>query len=319
MRGRRRAAHRALVRGSIARLSEATFVVANPQHVAIALEYRPPAVAVPRVLVRALIDDGAQLRQARARALGIPIVEDVQLARTLLATCEIDEPIPRACYLAGRAHRRRFIARGRGAMTPRVASSIFAAVVLAIVAILVVPLPPFLLDALLAFNVLGSGVVLLLSITVGDPLEFAAFAPALLIATLFRLSLDVSATRLILTQGHIAGGVGTLIPAFGELVVGGNLVVGIIVFAILITIQFIVIAAGSQRVAEVAARFTLDAMPGKQMAVDAEVHAGALDAEGARRKRATIQKEADFYGAMDGAGKFVKGDAVAALVIVTFP
>jgi flagellar biosynthesis protein FlhA len=192
----------------------------------------------------------------------------------------------------------------------------FAAVVLGIVAILVVPLPPVVLDALLAFNIMGSGVVLLLSITVADPLEFAAFAPALLIATLFRLALDVSATRLILTQGHVDGGVGAIIPAFGALVVSGNLVVGVIVFAILVTIQFVVIASGSQRVAEVAARFTLDAMPGKQMAIDADVHAGALDAEGARRKRALIQKEADFYGAMDGAGKFVKGDAVAALVIV---
>jgi flagellar biosynthesis protein FlhA len=192
----------------------------------------------------------------------------------------------------------------------------FAAVVLSIVGILVVPLPPIVLDALLACNILGSGIVLLLAITVGDPLEFAAFAPALLIATLFRLALDVSATRLILTQGHVEGGVGEIIPAFGVLVVHGNIVVGLIVFAILITIQFVVIAAGSQRVAEVAARFTLDAMPGKQMAIDAEVHAGLLDADGARRKRAAVQKEAEFYGAMDGAGKFVKGDAIAALVIV---
>ncbi len=192
----------------------------------------------------------------------------------------------------------------------------FAAVVLGIVVILVVPLPPVMLDALLAFNIMASGIVLLLAITIGEPLEFAAFAPVLLIATLFRLALDVSATRLILTQGHVDGGVGAIIPAFGQLVVHGNLVVGLIVFAILVTIQFIVIAAGSQRVAEVAARFTLDAMPGKQMAIDAEVHAGLLDADGARRKRALVQKEADFYGAMDGAGKFVRGDAIAALVIV---
>jgi len=192
----------------------------------------------------------------------------------------------------------------------------FAGLVLSIVGILVVPLPPLVLDALLAFNIMGSGIVLLLAVTIGEPLEFAAFAPALLIATLFRLALDVSATRLILTQGHLDDGVGSIIPAFGELVVHGNLVVGMLVFAILITIQFIVIASGSQRVAEVAARFTLDAMPGKQMAIDAEVHAGLLDADGARRKRALVQKEADFYGAMDGAGKFVKGDAIAALVIV---
>jgi flagellar biosynthesis protein FlhA len=179
-----------------------------------------------------------------------------------------------------------------------------------------VPLPPALLDALLAFDIIGSGLVLILAITVHDPLEFAAFAPALLIATLFRLALDVSATRLILTQGHVDGGAGAIIPAFGAFVVGGNLVVGLIVFAILITIQFVVIATGAQRVAEVAARFTLDAMPGKQMAIDAEVHAGVLDGERARQKRAVVQKEADFYGAMDGAGKFVKGDAIAALVIV---
>ncbi len=192
----------------------------------------------------------------------------------------------------------------------------FAGVLLSIVAILIVPLPPGLLDVLLGLNVFGSALVLLLSVTIDEPLEFAAFAPALLVATLFRLSLDVSATRLILTQGHVPGGVGAIIPAFGAFVVQGNLVVGLIVFAILVTIQFVVIASGSQRVAEVAARFTLDAMPGKQMAIDADVHAGVLDADGARRKRELVQKEADFYGAMDGAGKFVKGDAIAALVIV---
>jgi flagellar biosynthesis protein FlhA len=126
----------------------------------------------------------------------------------------------------------------------------------------------------------------------------------------------VSATRLILTAGHEPGGVGALIPAFGAFVVRGNVVVGLIVFAILIIIQFVVIASGAQRVAEVCARFTLDAMPGKQMAIDADLHAGLLDADAARRKRARVQREADFYAAMDGAGKFVKGDAIAALVIV---
>ena len=192
----------------------------------------------------------------------------------------------------------------------------FAALLLMVVGILIVPLPPWLLDLLLGINIFGSALVLLLSVTVEDPLEFSAFAPALLVATLFRLSLDVSATRLILTAGATPGSVGSIIPAFGAFVVHGNLVVGLIVFAILVTIQFVVIASGSQRVAEVAARFTLDAMPGKQMAIDADVHAGVLDAEGARRKREIVQREADFYGAMDGAGKFVKGDAIAALVIV---
>jgi flagellar biosynthesis protein FlhA len=195
-------------------------------------------------------------------------------------------------------------------------TSAFAVTVLGVVAILIVPLPPPLLDALLALNVFGSALVLLISLRVEEPLEFSAFAPALLLATLFRLSLDVSATRLILTQGHDPGGVGALIPAFGAFVVRGNVVVGLIVFAILITIQFVVIASGAQRVAEVCARFTLDAMPGKQMAIDADLHAGLLDADVARRKRARVQREADFYAAMDGAGKFVKGDAIAALVIV---
>jgi flagellar biosynthesis protein FlhA len=192
----------------------------------------------------------------------------------------------------------------------------FAVAVLGVVAILIVPLPPPLLDALLALNVFGSALVLLISLRVEEPLEFSAFAPSLLLATLFRLALDVSATRLILTEGHDPGGVGALIPAFGQFVVRGNVVVGLIVFAILITIQFVVIASGAQRVAEVCARFTLDAMPGKQMAIDADLHAGMLDADIARRKRARVQREADFYAAMDGAGKFVKGDAIAALVIV---
>jgi flagellar biosynthesis protein FlhA len=196
------------------------------------------------------------------------------------------------------------------------ATYLFAGVVLAIVGILIVPLPPPLLDCLLAVDLLFAGLVLLMSIVINEPLELAAFAPGLLIATLFRLALDVSATRLILSRGHEANGVGALIPAFGAFVVQGNAIVGIVIFIILITIQFVVIAAGAGRVAEVAARFTLDAMPGKQMAIDAELHAGAIDAAAAKRRRALVQREADFFGAMDGAGKFVKGDAVAALVIV---
>src|SRR5579883_3106530 len=178
------------------------------------------------------------------------------------------------------------------------------------------PLPPTVLDVLLGIDICGSAIVLLMSLRIEEALEFSAFPSALLLATLFRLALDVSATRLILTQGHEAGAVGSIIPAFGAFVVRGNIVVGLIVFAIVVTIQFIVIASGSQRVAEVCARFTLDAMPGKQMAIDADLHAGLLDAASARRKRARIQREADFYAAMDGAGKFVKGDAIAALVIV---
>ena len=192
----------------------------------------------------------------------------------------------------------------------------FAGVVLGIVVVLVIPLPSAVLDLLLGIDILAAALIVLVAIRIEEPLEFSAFAPTLLVATLYRLALDVSATRLILTQGHEPGAVGAVIPAFGAFVVRGNLVVGLIVFAILITIQFLVIANGAQRVAEVAARFTLDAMPGKQMAIDADVHAGVLEGSAARARRARVQREAEFYGAMDGAGKFVKGDAIAALVIV---
>ncbi|MBV8170633.1 MAG: FHIPEP family type III secretion protein [Candidatus Eremiobacteraeota bacterium] len=196
------------------------------------------------------------------------------------------------------------------------AGSGFAVAVLAVVAMLVVPLPPWLLDALLALDILVAAAVLVVALTLKEALEFATFPTLLLVATLFRLSLDVSATRLILTQGGEPGGVGSVIPAFGAFVMRGSVVVGLLMFLILVVVQLLVVTNGAQRVAEVAARFTLDAMPGKQMAIDAELHAGVIDAIEARRKRAAIQAEADFYGAMDGAGKFVRGDAIAALVIV---
>ena len=196
------------------------------------------------------------------------------------------------------------------------AGGAFAAALLGVVAMLVVPLPPWLLDALLALDIMGAAVVLVVAVSLSDPLEFAAFPTLLLVATLFRLSLDVSATRLILTQGNEPGGAGTVIPAFGEFVMRGNIIVGLLIFAILIIVQLLVVTNGAQRVAEVAARFTLDAMPGKQMAIDADLHAGLIDAPHAKARRNAIQSEADFYGAMDGAGKFVRGDAIAALVIV---
>jgi len=198
----------------------------------------------------------------------------------------------------------------------RSSNSWLAVAVLAVIAMLVVPLPTPLLDGLLAFDVMGAAVILVVAISLRDPLELAAFPTLLLVATLFRLSLDVSATRLILTQGDVPGGVGSVIPAFGAFVMRGNLIVGVLLFAILITVQLVVVANGAQRVAEVAARFTLDGMPGKQMAIDADLHAGLIDAPAARARRKTVQAEADFYGAMDGAGKFVRGDAIAALVIV---
>ncbi|MCU1380335.1 MAG: flagellar biosynthesis protein FlhA, partial [Acidimicrobiales bacterium] len=187
------------------------------------------------------------------------------------------------------------------------------AAVVAIVCMLVVPLPPFLLDLLLVINIAGSILILLVSMQVQKALDFAVFPSLLLVATLFRLALNVSATRLVLLHGHA----GNVIAAFGSFVVGGSVVVGLVIFLILIVIQFIVITNGAGRVAEVGARFTLDAMPGKQMSIDADLNAGLITEDEARRRRAEISAEADFYGAMDGASKFVKGDAVAAIVITT--
>ena len=184
--------------------------------------------------------------------------------------------------------------------------------VVMIVMMMIIPLPPFLLDLLLALNMTLSLSIVMISIYNVEPLQFSVFPSLLLVTTLFRLALNVSATRLILLQGYA----GEVILAFGSFVVGGNAVVGFIVFIILILIQFIVITKGAERVAEVAARFTLDAMPGKQMAIDADLNAGLINDNEARTRRRNIQREADFYGAMDGASKFVKGDAIAAIVII---
>lgn len=198
-----------------------------------------------------------------------------------------------------------------------------AFLVLGIIMMLIIPLPPWFLDMLLVLNIAGSIITILISITISEPLQFAVFPTLLLVATLFRLALDVSATRMILLFGWMKDpvtkdpiGAGHLIPAFGRVVVGGNLIVGFIMFIILILIQIMVITNGAERIAQVAARFTLDAMPGKQMAIDADLHSGLLDAEQAKTKRRNIEREADFYGSMDGAGKFVKGDAMAAIVIM---
>ncbi|MCB0907405.1 MAG: flagellar biosynthesis protein FlhA [Nocardioidaceae bacterium] len=180
-----------------------------------------------------------------------------------------------------------------------------------IVVMLVVPLPSLVLDLLIAVNITTALLILLTAMFVHRPLDFAAFPAVVLVMTLFRLALNVSATRLVLIDGFA----GKVIDTFGHFVVGGSLVVGLIVFAILLVIQFVVITNGAGRVAEVGARFTLDAMPGKQMAIDADLNSGLIDEEQARKRRAEVHAEADFYGAMDGASKFVKGDAIAAIII----
>ena len=187
-----------------------------------------------------------------------------------------------------------------------------AALVVASVGMMIVPLPAFLLDLLISLNIAVAVTLLLISIYVGDALKIATFPTLLLLTTLFRLALEVSATRLILLKGNA----GEVIHAFGGFVVAGNLVVGAVIFLILTLIQFVVISKGAERVAEVAARFTLDAMPGKQMAIDAELRAGHLDAAEARRRRATLARESQLFGAMDGAMKFVKGDAIAGIVVL---
>ncbi|WP_203231385.1 flagellar biosynthesis protein FlhA [Nocardioides caldifontis] len=183
--------------------------------------------------------------------------------------------------------------------------------VVLIVVMLVVPLPAVLLDLLLAFNISLSVLILLTAMFVSKPLDFAAFPAVILVLTLFRLALNISSTRLVLTDGYA----GKVIETFGGFVVGGSLVVGLVVFLILVIIQFVVITNGAGRVAEVGARFTLDAMPGKQMAIDADLNAGLIDDEEARRRRKEVAAEADFYGAMDGGTKFVKGDAIAGIII----
>lgn len=183
--------------------------------------------------------------------------------------------------------------------------------VVAIVALLVMPLPPILLDAFLALSLAVSILVLLVTLGSRDPLEFSIFPSLLLLITLLRLGLNVSSTRLILSTGHA----GQVIAAFGNFVIGGNVIVGLVIFLILVVINFMVITKGAGRIAEVAARFTLDAMPGRQMSIDADLGAGLIDEAEARRRREEIGRYADFYGSMDGAAKFVRGDAIATLVI----
>ncbi|UOW67179.1 flagellar biosynthesis protein FlhA [Paraclostridium bifermentans] len=185
--------------------------------------------------------------------------------------------------------------------------------IIGIILMIIIPLPPFLLDIMLAINIGLSVLILLMTIFSTSILELSIFPTILLVTTLFRLGLNISSTRLILGQGYA----GNVIESFGSFVVGGNYVVGIIIFLIIVIIQFVVITNGSSRVSEVSARFTLDAMPGKQMSIDADLNAGAIDEKTARKRRKELQQEAEFYGSMDGASKFVKGDAIAGIIITT--
>jgi len=182
---------------------------------------------------------------------------------------------------------------------------------------MVLPLPPFVLDVFFTFNIALSLIVLMAVVYIRRPLEFAAFPTVLLVTTLLRLSLNIASTRVVLLEGHAGpGAAGRVIQAFGDFVVGGNFAVGIVVFAILVIINFVVVTKGAGRISEVSARFTLDAMPGKQMAIDADLNAGVINQNEARTRRSEVMQEADFYGSMDGASKFVRGDAVAGILIL---
>src|SRR6476469_9603305 len=189
--------------------------------------------------------------------------------------------------------------------------------VMTILVVLILPLPPLLLDFALAISIIFSVLILMTALFIHTPLEFSAFPTVLLIATMLRLALNLASTRLILSRGHEGtDAAGHVIEAFGTLVMGGNFVIGIIVFAILVIVNFVVITKGSGRIAEVAARFHLDAMPGKQMAIDADLSAGLIDERAAKERRKALEDESGFFGAMDGASKFVRGDAVAGLLVV---
>ena len=193
---------------------------------------------------------------------------------------------------------------------------VLAGCLIGLLAIMLVPLPPFLLDMLLSASIGLAMLLFMAALYAEKPVKFSVFPTALLVATVFRLALNVASTRLILLNGPDgSGAAGQIIEAFGQFVVGGNYVVGGVLFTILVLINFVVVTKGAGRIAEVAARFTLDAMPGKQMAIDAELNSGMIDEAEAKRRRSEVATEADFYGAMDGASKFIRGDAIAGIVI----
>ena len=187
-----------------------------------------------------------------------------------------------------------------------------ALAVVLVVSMLVIPLPSPLIDLFITLNISAALAIAVATMYLTKALDFSSFPSLLLLTTMFRLAINVSVTRLILTHGNA----GNVVSAFGKFVVGGNVVIGLVIFLILVVIQFVVVTTGAGRVAEVGARFTLDAMPGKQMSIDADLNAGLITDEQARARRLEIAREADFYGAMDGASKFVRGDAVAAVVII---
>ncbi|NLZ42855.1 MAG: flagellar biosynthesis protein FlhA, partial [Comamonadaceae bacterium] len=211
----------------------------------------------------------------------------------------------------------RTLLAGGDARAAAVKALLLPVFVVLMLAMMVLPLPPLLLDLLFTFNIALALMVMMVSAQMVKPLDFAALPTVLLVTTLLRLSLNVASTRVVLMEGHTGpAAAGRVIEAFGHFLIGGNFAVGLIVFAILVVINFVVVTKGAERIAEVGARFALDAMPGKQMAIDADLNAGLIDEKEARRRRAEVGEEADFFGSMDGASKFVRGDAVAGILIL---
>ena len=304
----------------MAAVPTADVVVTNPTHFAVALRYDGSKTA-PEVVAKGKDLIAAQIRRIAAEH-EVPLVADPPLARALHGSTEIGQVIPEELYAAV-AKVLAYVYRMAGAQEAGVVnessvkrllahSDMLAAVgVVLVVTMLVVPLPAPVLDLLITLNISAALTIVATTMYLGKALDFSAFPSLLLLTTMFRLAINVSVTRLILTTGDA----GSVVKSFGAFVVGGNVVVGLVIFLILVVIQFVVVTNGAGRVAEVGARFTLDAMPGKQMAIDADLNAGLITDEQARTRRTEIAREADFYGAMDGASKFVKGDAMAAVII----
>ena len=210
-----------------------------------------------------------------------------------------------------------FLQQWFGRYAPLIQGAAAPLLVVAILSMMVLPLPPWMLDTFFTLNISAALMVMMVAAYMIRPLDFAAFPAVLLLTTLMRLSLNVASTRVVLLEGHTGpGAAGAVIEAFGHFLIGGNFAVGLIVFSILVVINFVVVTKGAERIAEVSARFALDAMPGKQMAVDADLNAGLIDEKEAKRRRAEVSEEADFFGSMDGASKFVRGDAIAGILIL---
>ena len=298
----------------------ADVIVTNPTHYSVALKYESGSAA-PIVVAKGVDNLAFKIREA-AKDAGVMIVPDPPLARTLYANVEIGRQIPEDLFhavaqLLAYVYRVAGLAEGHRSMNNvlsklgKHADLAAAGGIVLIVAMLIIPLPPLLLDFFITLNISAALMIVVATMYVPRALDFSSFPTILLLTTLFRLAINVSVTRLILLEGDA----GHVVEAFGNFVVGGNIVVGLVVFLILIVIQFVVITNGAGRVAEVGARFTLDAMPGKQMAIDADLNTGQITDDEARKRRAEVAQEADFYGAMDGASKFVKGDAMAGILI----